>query len=72
MQRNRRRRVAEKEARPEFVKQEHLEYLDELRESAVTNMFGAARYLVQRFGLSIGEARNILSYWMTSFGDPNR
>jgi len=31
--------------RPEIVTDEHLDYLDELRESGVTNMFGAGAYL---------------------------
>ena len=58
--------------RPEFITDEHLEYLDELRESGVTNMYGAVPYLQAAFGLGRKEARNILSYWMKTFGDDNR
>ena len=47
--------------------QEHKEYLDELRESGETNMFGAASYLVMEFGLEKKEARAILSEWMATF-----
>jgi hypothetical protein len=59
-------------SRPETVTTEHLEYLDALRESGATNMFGATPYIVNEFGVTKNEARAILSYWMTSFGDPNR
>ena len=54
--------------RPEFCTDEHLEYLDELRESGDTNMWGAAAYLHSEFGnLTSKEAREVLFYWMDSF-----
>lgn len=53
--------------RPDCVTDEHLEYLDELRESGVTNMFGAGGYLVREFPLTREQARTVLSYWMDSF-----
>lgn len=43
--------------RPEIVQDEHLTYLDELRESGVTNMFGATPYVQKEFGLSSRDAR---------------
>lgn len=52
---------------PEFVSEEHLDYLDALRISGVTNMFGAAPYLSDEYGLGKAEARQILSFWMKSF-----
>lgn len=55
--------------KPEIVRDEHLEFLDRLRDSARTNMFGAGPYLVYAFGVSKKEAREILSYWMASFED---
>lgn len=58
--------------RPEYVKEDHLNYLDNLRESGITNMFGAAEYLAPTFELEKSEARKILSYWMETFGDLNR
>ena len=58
--------------RPEYVIEEHLEFLDELRVSGTTNMFGAAPYLSDEFGITKSEARKILSYWMETFGDENR
>lgn len=45
----------------------YLKYLDELRASGRTNMFGAAEYLQQRFELSRSEARDVLAHWMETF-----
>jgi hypothetical protein len=45
----------------------HLIWLDDLRESGATNMFGAAPFLAEAFGLTTTEARGILQEWMTSF-----
>lgn len=44
------------------------QFLDHLRESGVTNMFGAAPYLEEAFGISRPEAQNVLGQWMRSFG----
>lgn len=46
---------------------EHKEFLDNLRESGVTNMFGAAPYLEEEFGLDSKEAKAILAEWMRTF-----
>lgn len=61
----------EKRERPEFCTDDHLEYLDALRESGVTNMFGATPYLEKAFkGLKKdNKARDVLLYWMSSFGE---
>lgn len=55
--------------RPPFVSDDHIDFLDQLRESAVTNMFGASSYLVEEFSVSSRTAREILSYWMKSFSE---
>ena len=47
--------------------EDYFSYLDDLRDSGVTNMFGAAPYLQQEFGLDRNEARDILRQWMDSF-----
>src|SRR5215472_3011676 len=39
-------------------------YLDKLRASGETNMYGTAPYLMQEFGLSRIEAREVLRDWM--------
>ena len=63
---------------PPFVTEEHLIFLDELRESGDTNMYGAGSYLDAKFPeLSDGspsfhsspKAREILAYWMKSFSE---
>ena len=48
---------------------EHFAYLDALRESGVTNMFGARPYLETEFGLSRNEAKLILTEWMQTFSE---
>lgn len=44
-------------------------YLDMLRESGVTNMYGSPAYLERDFGLEEKEAREVASNWMTFFSD---
>jgi len=58
--------------RPAIVSDEHLEYLDALRESGATNMFGAGPYLVEQFNVTRSESHTILGYWMKSFGKETR
>lgn len=43
---------------------DYFEYLDELRLSGETNMFGAGEYLQREFGLDRREARDVLMKWM--------
>lgn len=48
--------------------QEYFEFLDDLRESGITNMFGAVPYLMTMFDyLAEDEARDILLLWMATF-----
>lgn len=53
--------------RPPLVTDEHLEYLDDLRDSGTVNMFGARPYLQEAFELDRGMASKILSYWTETF-----
>lgn len=54
--------------KPEFVTEEQLEYLDSLRESGKTNMFGAVPYIQDNFpDLDKNQARKLLTYWMETF-----
>ena len=57
--------------RPEIVSEDHLEDLDDLRESGITNMYGAGAYLQEEFDLSRTDARTVLKYWMESFSERN-
>lgn len=45
----------------ETMKDEVFQYLNELRDSAVTNMYGARPYLMQEFGFDKKEAAE----WLT-------
>jgi len=47
--------------------EKYFSYLNVLRDSGVTNMFGASPYLQNEFGLSRGEAKKVLAAWMNSF-----
>lgn len=42
-------------------------YLENLRRSGVTNMFGAAPYLAEEFDLDMTEAKKILVEWMQNY-----
>lgn len=55
--------------RPAVVTNKMLEYLYALRASRITNMFGAAPYVEENFGVSIKSARVVLSYWMETFDE---
>lgn len=46
----------------------YFEFLDNLRESGVTNMFGAGNYLMREYpGMLRHEAHTVLGAWMGSF-----
>lgn len=57
------------EERIKEFEQEVFEYLDELQESGVTNMFGAGSYIVEEFGISKKEARTLLTKWIMTFSE---
>jgi hypothetical protein len=44
-------------------------YLNDLRESGQTNMFGARPYLQERFGIDAKEASKVLTAWMEWFSN---
>ena len=46
---------------------EYYEYLEGLRQSGVTNMFGAAPFIQEAFGLNRNEARKVLASWMQNY-----
>lgn len=54
--------------RPEKCTDEHLEYLDALRESGITNMYGSPEYLRKAYkGITKDESYKIVAYWMATF-----
>ena len=46
---------------------EVFDFLENLRESGVTNMFGASPYLSEQFGFDIREAKKVLVYWFNNY-----
>lgn len=44
-------------------------FLDDLRESGATNMFGAGPYIEDAFGYSSKTARYLLTRWMETFSE---
>lgn len=58
---------SEKEKFGDISQEEISKYLNELRKSGVTNMFGATPYIEKEFGISKEDARKALSYWMKNF-----
>lgn len=57
---------------PEAWKEEMRTYLNDLRRSGVTNMFGASEYLEAKFGLTRKQGRDCLTHWMTTFTESDR
>ncbi len=51
------------------TRDEVFEYLDALRESGITNMFGAAPYLMEEFSFDKREASQWLVEWMQTFSE---
>jgi len=46
---------------------EEFSYLDHLRRSGVTNMFGAGEYLQRDFNMNRHEAKEVLMAWMNNY-----
>jgi hypothetical protein len=44
-------------------------YLNLLRESGQTNMYGAVPYIQSAFGISYGESKDLLILWMDVFNN---
>jgi hypothetical protein len=49
------------------LEQEALEFLNDLRESGVTNMYGARPYVKEEFQLDDKESKRLLMLWMDNF-----
>jgi RNA polymerase sigma factor (sigma-70 family) len=59
--------------RPDYLKEEHLEYLDGLRENTKMNMFDAIPYLIKEFPyLPREKAQEILRYWMMTYQERHK
>ena len=49
------------------TKEEIFLWIDNLRDSGITNMFGATPYIQERFSLTYPDARDILVEWMETY-----
>ena len=52
----------------ENIQKEVDHFLDNLRETGITNMYGATPYIEQRFGVNYEEAKQFLVTWMDTYG----
>ena len=52
-----------------ILTQEHADYLEELKESGKTNMFGAGIYIEREFCVNKREARKIVRAWMDTYDE---
>lgn len=59
---NRKRQIAD-----EINKGAVFDFLDDLRESGKTNMFGAGPYVQDVFGIDRYQARDLVLEWMQNF-----
>lgn len=50
-------------------KDKFFNYLERLRASGQTNMYGAAPYLQRTFGIKQDAAREVLTYWMKNYAE---
>ena len=62
-----RRASVEGDQEKESGMEEYFEFLDALRESGATNMFGAGIYLEREYGMDRREARDVLKQWMETY-----
>ena len=53
--------------KPPGMTEEHFQYLDDLRESGATNMWGAAEYLMNEMDVPRLDAKKYLVHWMETF-----
>ena len=47
--------------------EEHLKYLDKLREAGDVNMLGSTPYLQQEFDLPRLDAKHIVNHWLDTY-----
>lgn len=52
---------------PDYTQEEVFDFLNDLRESGATNMWGAAPYIQEYFGVDSQTAKKLLLDWIDSF-----
>mgnify|MGYP001595557160 CR=1 FL=1 len=59
--------------KPDYLLDEHLYYLDDLRESGETNMWGSPAFLRDEYpDLTKQQSFAIVQYWMNTFSDRHK
>lgn len=53
----------------DYTETKVMKYLDDLRESGVTNMYGAAAFIREQFHVDKQEASRLLQLWMKTFDE---
>ncbi len=61
--------MAEKVTTLTKEEKEMFDYLNDLRNSGVCNMFGASPYLKEEFDISTTQARQVVALWMENFNE---
>jgi len=56
----------------ELPQEEVFVFLDNLRKSGETNMYGASPYIRESFGCTRYEANRLLVKWMENFGESQK
>jgi len=59
------------EARKTLSEKDVFAFLDKMRESGVTNMFGASPYIREEFPVTRYEANRLLAKWMETYSERN-
>ena len=54
---------------PNYTEEDVFVFLDLVRESGITNMYGASPYIREEFGDTRYEANRLLAKWMETFSD---
>ena len=58
-------------SKPDYTEEDVFVFLDVVRESGVTNMFGASPYIRDEFGCTRYEANRLLTKWMETYSERN-
>lgn len=51
------------------ITNEQIQFLNDLRDSGIVNMFGAGSYIQEEFGVSKHDANRILNHWMGTYNE---
>ena len=51
------------------ITNEQIQFLDDLRDSGIVNMFGAGSYIQDEFGVTRHDANRILNHWMETYSE---